>query len=135
MRGIIDSPARRWCLLLVALALAGCTALAPPPEPADQRAVAAIAEGAVMKRSINNTAGKAHGEDVITQAQLDTVAAAALELEAALNDASVQLRAFLTGGSPDAGSLEASLERLKKARAHLAAVADGLGLKWRTNNG
>jgi hypothetical protein len=125
-------PTRAASLLALAVLLAACAAIAPPPEPVDQRALAAIAEGAAVKRQINIAAGKAHGERVISQAQFDAVTTAAVELEARLNETSAQLRAYLTSEAPDAGSLEASLVRLETARAHLMAVADGLGLKWRT---
>lgn len=93
--------------------------------------MAAIAEDAATKRAVNVAAGKAHGEQRITQAQLDTVETAAEALELALHEARVRLREYLTSSQPDAGAVEASLVRLALARAHLAATADGLALKWR----
>ena len=117
---------------LLAPLLAGCQASAPPRQPVDQRAIAAVGEGAAVKRSINLAAGKAHGEQRITDAQLGDVETAAEDMEARLVATRAQLRAYLTSDTPDAGALEASLVRLKTARAHLVAVADGLAVKWRT---
>jgi hypothetical protein len=121
--------------LVLAVLLAACAALAPPPEPVDQRALAAIAQGAATKRAINVAAGKAHGEQRITDDQLDEVQTAAEALELAVNRCRAQLRAFLTSPAPDAGALEASLVQLETARAHLVAAADGLNLQWRPTNG
>lgn len=131
------TPARHRLLLaacLLAPLLAGCPASAPRAptvDPVDQRALDAIADGAKEKRAITVAAGKAHGEERITDEQLAEVETAAVEMEARLNSVRAQLRAYVTSDQPDEGALEASLVRLATARAHLVAVADGIGLKWR----